>query len=261
MATRIVAGLAMALGVAALLMLAPKWLLMMALAVLVGVCFFEYTQIMQIPHRAPVWLAGGMLLLLLWALLQGKPSEPLAVFFLGVIGLWLLHFTENAAFSTSIAHLNQLVFGVAYILMLGVPLAFMIENGQRGYIFLLLACTHAGDTAAFFAGKTWGNHLFAPRLSPKKTWEGFAGGLTGSMAAGVICKVIFVLPISIPITLGISLAIGTFAALGDLAESMLKRSQNVKDSGHLIPGHGGLLDRVDGLFFSGPILYLLLQLI
>jgi phosphatidate cytidylyltransferase len=100
-----------------------------------------------------------------------------------------------------------------------------------------------------------GRHPLAPIISPKKTWEGAVSGLFGSVVAAFACHAWFLDSVSLSETVSLGLMIGLAAPLGDLCESALKRSASVKDSGGLIPGHGGMLDRVDSLIFTTPVFY------
>ncbi|MDR1726487.1 MAG: phosphatidate cytidylyltransferase [Acidobacteriota bacterium] len=122
----------------------------------------------------------------------------------------------------------------------------------------LLAAVWAGDTGALAVGKTWGRTPFAPLLSPKKSYEGAAGGLlAGVLVAAVLQRFLFpVLPLGHVVA--VAALAGVFGQLGDLGESMLKRAAEVKDSSRLIPGHGGALDRMDSLLFAFPMLYVYL---
>jgi len=116
------------------------------------------------------------------------------------------------------------------------------------------------DTAAFFAGHFFGRHKLAPNISPAKTWEGAAGGLILSIAAALLLTT---LPLGVPWYLAILLGIliGIAATLGDLAESLIKRQTHVKDSGQFMPGHGGILDRIDSLLFAVIVVFIFAQLI
>jgi len=116
------------------------------------------------------------------------------------------------------------------------------------------------DTTAFFAGHFFGRHKLAPNISPAKTWEGAAGGLILSIAAALLLTT---LPLGVPWYLAILLGIliGIAATLGDLAESLIKRQTHVKDSGQIIPGHGGILDRIDSLLFAVIVVFIFAQLI
>lgn len=140
--------------------------------------------------------------------------------------------------------------------MLGLPL----ESGAA-WIYFVLAITWIQDTAAYFVGKYLGRSKMAPVLSPKKTWEGAAGGLIGSILAAIAFAMILGLPLTILQAGVLGLVGGVAGPLGDLAESMIKRQVGLKDAGNLIPGHGGLLDRADSLLFTGPVLYYLIKLL
>ncbi|HYF62392.1 MAG TPA: phosphatidate cytidylyltransferase, partial [Herpetosiphonaceae bacterium] len=156
-----------------------------------------------------------------------------------------------------------------FVLLRGIAAPPLRPNALEGlrlapgaaWIFATFAVTWASDTGAYFAGRAFGRNKMSPRLSPKKTWEGFAGGTLASIGAGVGIVALLGLPVSplVGVALGLIGAIG--GTLGDLAESMLKRQAGVKDSGNLIPGHGGLLDRVDSLLFTAPLIYYLLSAI
>lgn len=114
------------------------------------------------------------------------------------------------------------------------------------------------DGAAFFSGRYFGRHKLAPLISPGKTWEGVVGGFVFCIVA---CLIVTVVPLSLPWYLAVLLAllIGSAATLGDLAESLIKRQTNVKDSGQMMPGHGGLLDRIDSLLFAFIVVYIFSQ--
>lgn len=135
-----------------------------------------------------------------------------------------------------------------------------IEPGAA-WVYLVLMVTWCQDTAAYFVGRRWGRHRMAPVLSPKKTWEGAAGGLAGSVAGGVAAVALFGLPIALAAGALLGAVGGVVGPLGDLAESLIKRQVGLKDAGHLIPGHGGLLDRSDSLLFTGPVLFYLILLL
>ena len=126
------------------------------------------------------------------------------------------------------------------------------------WILLAFVVTWGNDTLAYFAGHALGRHRMMERISPRKTWEGFAGGAVGSVAGALMCR--YFLPELRAVTAGGMALLGAGAAvlgpLGDLCESLLKRAAGVKDSGRIIPGHGGLLDRIDALLFVAPWVYL-----
>ena len=152
---------------------------------------------------------------------------------------------------------------MAGILYLGWLLGYLVslrglEDG-RNWIFLALFATFGSDTAAFFIGRALGRYRLAPRISPGKTWEGAIGGVFGA----ILVSLLFILPtpfsLSAHLNWGQAILLGmlvsVFGQLGDLVESLLKRNAGVKDSGKLIPGHGGVLDRMDSIIFAGVVVY------
>jgi phosphatidate cytidylyltransferase len=152
--------------------------------------------------------------------------------------------------------------GVLYAGWLPGLLVFLrLESGQdagRNLVFLILFVTFASDSAAYFIGKAFGKHKLAPAISPGKTWEGAAAGLFGAVIIGLLftLNTPFKLPLSFGEVFALSILVSVFGQSGDLVESLLKRNTGVKDSGNLMPGHGGLLDRLDSIVFAGGIVYL-----
>lgn len=144
-------------------------------------------------------------------------------------------------------------FYVGLLPALGCRLLFL-PNGMV-WFFTMLGIVFAGDTFAYLSGMFFGKTKLMPTISPKKTVEGSLGGLVGSMIAAVIAS--FFLPhVNLLALLPLALVVGVFAQIGDLFESLLKRVANLKDSGSLMPGHGGVLDRIDGVLFATPLMLL-----
>ena len=131
------------------------------------------------------------------------------------------------------------------------------DTGRDWLLFALL-CTFATDSSAFLVGRLLGRHLMAPSISPGKTWEGAAGGLLGSLVVGASLAALLGLPLGEAV--GLAVAVGMVGQLGDLAESRLKRVVEVKDTSTLLPGHGGVLDRLDSIVFTMPVVYYLVAL-
>jgi phosphatidate cytidylyltransferase len=123
------------------------------------------------------------------------------------------------------------------------------------WLFLVLAATWAGDSAAYFVGSRFGRRKLAPTLSPNKTWAGAVGGLAGSLAGALCALPLFHGAAPAELIAAAGLAVGAAGQLGDLFESLWKRAKGVKDSGRLIPGHGGILDRIDSLLLGIPAGY------
>ncbi len=148
-------------------------------------------------------------------------------------------------------YLTSLIFIFVYGVFLISTLGFLHEIDKR-LIIILFATVWAGDTTAYFIGKRFGKRKLAPRLSPKKTWEGALGSFLGSLTAGGLVSYYFEVETAfIPVIIA-----SILMQIGDLFESFIKRQVNVKDSSHLIPGHGGLLDRIDALIFASVVFYI-----
>ncbi len=151
------------------------------------------------------------------------------------------------------------VWLIAGILYVGWLLSYLVAlrlEGGRGWVFLALFATFGSDTAAFFIGRAIGRHKLAPRISPGKTWEGAIGGVIGGIIGSLVMVAIFSLPLSYGQTVLLGIVVSVLGQFGDLAESLLKRNTGVKDSGKLMPGHGGLLDRMDSVLLAGVVVYL-----
>jgi phosphatidate cytidylyltransferase len=187
------------------------------------------------PH-APLLVLPGLLLVLLAAL-----SIPL---FLG------------SSLDRGLHDVAVTLFGLLYV---GATLSFLVStrllpDGQW-LIFFLLLVTWAADTGAYYAGTLWGRHRIAPRISPKKSLEGLAGGTVGAMIAAYVARWWFLPMLSVFDCAILTVLLTGVGLWGDLAESALKRSAGVKDSGGVLPGHGGMLDRLDSLLFTAPAFY------
>jgi phosphatidate cytidylyltransferase len=151
----------------------------------------------------------------------------------------------------------EMLWGVFYIGLLLFILVKLRLDAGRNWVFLALFATFGSDTAAYFIGKAFGKHKMAPRISPNKTWEGAIAGLLGAVIISLLFTIntTFQLPFSYWQAIVLGLLISVFGQIGDLVESSLKRSFGVKDSGSLMPGHGGILDRIDSILFAGVVVY------
>jgi phosphatidate cytidylyltransferase len=134
----------------------------------------------------------------------------------------------------------------------------MTASEDRGRLWLtfLLAVVMVGDAGAYFLGRAFGRHPLAPVLSPKKTVEGLAGGVLFSVGTAIVLGRMAVPPLVLTTAVGLGLSLALLGVVGDLFESLLKRSAQIKDTSSLIPGHGGVLDRIDSLLFAAPFLFL-----
>ncbi len=183
----------------------------------------------------------------------------LALFIIAVLVTQTFRFQKD--FSRMLTGVGVTILGVIYVAFLGgflVSIRTGFENSPNlsthllAFFFLVI---FGSDTGAYFAGRTFGKHKLAPAISPGKTVEGLIGGLIAAAGFAALATVWFFpeLPYKFSIPLGIVLAAA--GVLGDLAESAMKRGSNTKDAASLLPGHGGLLDRLDSLLFGAPILY------
>ncbi len=164
--------------------------------------------------------------------------------------------------TTPIANVATTIAGVGYValpmaLMTIVPMLIGGHGNWRAIYFLLyLFLVWGNDVFAYLAGVTMGRHKMCERLSPKKSWEGFVGGVLGSLIVGVVAAC--VLNSSYIMWLGLALVVSLSSVVGDLVESMFKRDAGVKDSGNIMPGHGGILDRFDAFIISVPFAFVYL---
>ena len=169
--------------------------------------------------------------------------------------LWLLSRRQKeGAFATW-------AWTIAGILYIGWLLSHMValrglEDG-RNWVFFVLFVTWLSDTAAFFTGRRLGRHKLAPNISPGKTWEGAIGGIGGAIAMSVLffTPTPFQLPLAYWQVIPLSIGVSVLGQAGDVVESLLKRNMGAKDSGTLMPGHGGMLDRMDSIIFAGVLVY------
>jgi len=225
--------------------------------VVTGLALVEFFAISLPPERLlekRLGTAGG----LAWgiALCMGPGPMVSGLLTCLVLGFALLLLFRFQDLSKVVFHLGLLVTGLLYLPLLLSHLALLrgLPHG-REWIFLVLLVVMLGDTAAYFVGINFGRRKLYPEISPNKSREGAIGGLFGSLAAAVIAKVWFFAALTIADCLLLGLVLGVLGQLGDLFESLLKRSFGVKDSSALIPGHGGLLDRLDSLLFAFPPAY------
>ena len=201
-------------------------------------------------------LAVGLLLPLAtyWKGILGLGTATVAAIFLALT-IHLLLYAKGKAVLQS---LGAMVFAQLYIpfLLSHVLLLFQVPSGRQ-WIFLLFFVIFAGDTGAYYVGHRWGRHKLWPAVSPNKTVEGAIGGLLSSLAIALLVgKLLLSLgQFGTTFLLSLGLVIALAGQIGDLMESMLKRVSHVKDASSILPGHGGLLDRLDSLLFAFPLAY------
>jgi phosphatidate cytidylyltransferase len=238
------------------------------------------------PMRLPTYVFVGILFLFLAATAAGETPQLSSLKFVVGIGfacaiapfIFLTITMRRAEMSSAYPAAAASVFAFAYIAL---PMAMLVQLRQQiagaFWLLYLLLVVWAGDIFAYFVGRSLGRHLMAPRVSPKKTWEGAAASVAASLTVATLLFTYalqissFLLRVGLierrdglfglenpewwPIVL-LTLAVNVAAQLGDLVESLIKRGAGVKDSGTILPGHGGMLDRIDALLFAVPVLWL-----
>jgi phosphatidate cytidylyltransferase len=245
--TRVLSALVLAPIVIALILIG-EWVFAVALAIALGVAAWEFTRMMQRSGFQPAWIISLALIaaLVLDAQWPDRRLAPAAISLTLIASLtWhLAHRTPSVTADWALAFAGGLYIGWAG------RSAVLIRSLERGGLWLLLVLVGVwlADSGAYLIGSRIGRHKMTPTLSPKKSWEGLLGG----MAFGVIGNGLFAAALGLPSIHGAALGLlgGTIGTLGDLSISMMKRQAGVKDSGNLIPGHGGVLDRIDSLLLG-----------
>ena len=241
---------------------------------------YEYHQLLTktgIPNNAPAGIAGSIVVYILFV--AQALDFNLGAILIAVPCLLFMVYMLIELFSQKDQPITRAAYTIAGILYIAVPFGLLtlipwgyspggcVRAGictmlvyQFEIIFALLFLIWANDVGAYFVGKSIGKHKLFERISPKKTWEGSIGGLATAMLFTYLLYYFYGI-FSIPVWMGLCVIVVISGSLGDLVESMIKRTLQVKDSGTLLPGHGGFLDRFDALIFAIPFVYLYLTLI
>jgi phosphatidate cytidylyltransferase len=246
-----------------------EWTLPFKVIVAIGLVFalMEYFQLVD-ARKLKTLRVEGLLMLVFLLLPYVAPNFlpwgendafSLGLFVLTLSFLWFERPLKEMVVSVSVTF-----FGAAYFGVLGHYFLLLRDLFQGAWLLLwLYVATWAYDTGGYFAGKRWGKHYFAPLASPKKSVEGCVGGfLLVLVGLFLLWKTVpfFAQTFSILDVLALSILLSLFGQLGDLVESIIKRSLSAKDSGSLLPGHGGVFDRIDSLLFNAPVLFYYLVL-
>lgn len=234
----------------------------LAVEIIVGIvvliCIDEWAT-MAFPQRR--WWALARLVPPAIAIYLAVLFGPEGTVALALVGsaLWVLLSTlfREGPVDDAANTLGRLMLGLVYVpgLLVFVPLLRRLPDGLA-WVFLMMVITWLGDSGAYFAGRFFGKHKLYEKISPKKTWEGAIGGALTSVAGAFVVRAVALPDLSVLDCILLGVVVDGFGVVGDLTESMLKRSFGVKDSGWIMPGHGGILDRIDALLFTAPVLYL-----
>jgi phosphatidate cytidylyltransferase len=236
--------------------LANAWLFAGVVAAVACVCFYEYRNLAHAyGFGTPHWLGyvAGVLLLFV----TRPPGTWMLFLGAGLIALTLAMNAPNLAHALPRAAL--LLLGLVYVFGCW-KCAIVLRERSPHWLMYALLVNWAGDIGAYYVGRSIGKHRLAERVSPGKTWEGTAGSLISSVLVAGAYLMRFVPGLGVAQVILLTLATNAAGQLGDLSESVIKRGAGVKDSGAILPGHGGLLDRVDSTMFALPLVYAYLAL-
>jgi phosphatidate cytidylyltransferase len=270
--TRIFGALILIVVLAVPAVFGPAWVLALLAALVVPVCMFELFRAALSPSsRALGWISMAASAPFMY--FASRADAASCLFILGVASVVLM-IGSLFLFEKGLATAKDLVYSIAGLIypmaLIGFWVLLRVGVDGRFWMIFGLVCVFGADSGAFYVGKNLGRHRLAPRLSPKKTWEGFAGGICTAVVLGYTVFRIYdavtstwqVDPLtgSYPLWLLAVLAasIGVLDLAGDLTASLFKRDLQIKDMGNLIPGHGGMLDRLDGIIPVGCLLYCIL---
>lgn len=224
--------------------------------------FYSLTKKLELKADAAIGYFGAAILIV--AFIFDAPAKAPDVLLLSVaifiiVTLISQTFRFQVDFSKMLTGVGVTLLGVFYIIFLG-GFLIAIRTGFEtflstkllGFFFLVIM---GADTGAYFAGKSFGNRKLAPKISPGKTVEGLIGGIAASLLFAVLAHYWFFPELHLKFALPLAGVMAIVSVLGDLAESAMKRGSDAKDAANILPGHGGLLDRLDSLLFNAPILY------
>ncbi|MBS1797575.1 MAG: phosphatidate cytidylyltransferase [Acidobacteria bacterium] len=248
---------------------AANWLFLVIAGLALGAGMFEFyslTKKLELKADAGVAYLGAAVFFV--AFLFDAPAKAPEILFL-TMALYLIvvlitqTFRFQADFSKMLTGVGVTILGVFYIAFLGGFLIAMrtgfgetvvphLSSKLLGFFFLVVM---GADTGAYYVGKNFGKHKLVPKISPGKTWEGVFGGLVLSAAFAAAASFTFFPELPIKFSIPLALVMSVVGLFGDLAESAMKRGSNTKDAANILPGHGGLLDRLDSLLFNAPVLY------
>ena len=230
-------------------------------AVLIGaaslLAMWEYYRIVSHPQFDTPglilsWTIGSAVV---WSVSQANTAMALVLIVLHVMGSGVIALFRFGKDPSAVERIYKQALGIIYVPVL-LSCLLLLRAGSDGPVWILVALclSFGGDTGAYYAGTYLGRHKLCPVVSPKKTIEGAVGGLAASVILAVVVKLLFLPAVPVGSALVFFILAAIASQVGDLFESILKRAAGIKDSGSLLPGHGGILDRIDGLLFVAPVL-------
>ena len=254
--TRVVSGVVLIVIAVGIVWLAPGWLFLAVAELLLVLAFVEYARLAEaVATPIPVVPAGAATVVASISVGYEVGAALMAGFvMLGALSLVMWRGAEAALPRASTAAFPMLYLG----LPIGAMIALRAQHGREA-LFLLMLTVMVSDTAQYYSGRAFGKRLLAPVISPKKTIEGAIGGFVFGAVTLVVAGAWWLPNLHVAFRALLGVALVALGIAGDLFESMLKRSAGVKDSSALIPGHGGVLDRIDALLFAAPVYYIVVK--
>ena len=245
--------------------LQPLFVLLAGAAMVLGL--FEFYVLAKKrdlkPDAVAGYLAGAALFVVFYITRPGQLLDMLwliqAVLIVFISGTLIAATLRGAPYEKMLASAGATILGVLYVVFLGGHLVALrtgftqaVSADLLSFFFLVLM---GADTGAYYVGKTFGKHKLAPTISPGKTWEGVIGGLVASLLLATLAHYWFFPELPLKLALPLAVVMTALGIFGDLTESALKRGAGMKDAAKILPGHGGMLDRLDSLLFNAPLIY------
>ncbi len=260
---RIIPGFTMVAIWVLILFVAPSILFWLAIMLVAGIALHEYFRMTsrQGDNRLPAAAVIPLAILPVGAAVLQRPGLVMAGLFLSLLGTIVVALFSYRRLDDVFAFICRSTFGVVYI---GFCLAHLVlirflPMGVA-WLFVLTVITAGGDTGAYYIGKAFGRRKLCPVISPNKTVAGALGGISSGVLAALLAGHFLLPQVSLAVIGLAALGLSVIGIIGDLAESMIKRSEGIKDAGTILGGHGGVLDRIDSLLLAAPILFYLLSM-
>ena len=212
------------------------------------------------PQTAAGIVLGSLIVINFYRPLYPYVGGPLFWTTLCMLAVMVMRLFSRRAVEGALEDIAVTAAGIFYVaLLFGFQVAILGGSGKRWLVFLYLVIW-ASDTGAYYVGTAFGRHRLYEKISPKKSIEGLMGGMLAAMIIAMLCTVWLVPSFGLLEAAVLGAFLAAFGTVGDLVESLIKRSSGVKDSGSLIPGHGGILDRMDSMLFAAPVLFYYLRM-